>query len=158
MGFNYAKEKRKFQEQWMHLRDEYKALGMSKETIQELYDFDLQWFRSQRQFRSHNQALPYDAINDETDYVKSTLIAKFDTLKTTFDEAAFIGRLAWMDAIEDEALVDKLKQLSKSDLELLTLLAIDGYSQSDLERIGYEKQYIISRRLSKIRKFLKALK
>lgn len=48
MGFNYGLEKRKFTEEWKKLYREYKAAGMSKENIQNIYAFDLNVFRKKQ--------------------------------------------------------------------------------------------------------------
>lgn len=41
MGFNYAKERRKFEAKWRQLRKEYKDAGMDEYAIEQLYLFDL---------------------------------------------------------------------------------------------------------------------
>ena len=57
--------------------------------------------------------------------------------------------------ITDERLAARLKELSQEDLELLTQFIIQGFTQSDLEQMGYGKQYKISRRISRLKNFLK---
>ena len=42
MGFNYAKERTKFDREWDKLRREYEAAGMIPATIEEMYQYDLQ--------------------------------------------------------------------------------------------------------------------
>ena len=48
MGFNYAKERRKFEAEWRNLRREYEQAGMDPDTVETLYRFDLDEFRSRR--------------------------------------------------------------------------------------------------------------
>ena len=45
MGFNYAKERRKFEAEWRKLRREYGQAGMAPDAIDALYDFDFDGFR-----------------------------------------------------------------------------------------------------------------
>ncbi|MEG1773191.1 MAG: RNA polymerase subunit sigma-70, partial [Clostridia bacterium] len=123
MGFNYAKEKREFDKEWVHLRAEYEAVGMRKEAITKIYDFDWEWFCSRRKFADHSQALPVECI-DVDDTGRSALVNKFESMITAFDESAFYGRYAWVDTVEDANLSDNLKRLSLKDLELLTLIVI----------------------------------
>ena len=158
MAFYYAKEKREFDWEWEQLRREYEAAGMSEENIQALYDFDWQWFCSRRRFMDHTQSLPAETIDGEDSREQSSLIRKFASFSVCFDEFQLGGRYGWVEEIEDSKLLDKLRKLSDDDLELLTLIAIEGYSQSELARMGFEKQYKLSRRITRIKKFLKKSK
>lgn len=58
MGFNYAKEKEKFDCSWAVLRQQYEAAGMSLDAINELYDFDWNWFKSRRRYFNRLTELP----------------------------------------------------------------------------------------------------
>lgn len=155
MGFNYAREKREFMKEWARLRCEYQAAGMSEETIKKLYSFDWEWFCSRRSFANHSQELPVEHIDEDSEQSQSNLINKFDTMRTEFDESTFDGRFAWVDTIEDAVLVDKLKRLSAEDLELLTLIAMDGYQQAELARLRGCSKNAISKKIIRIKTFLK---
>ncbi|MEG2106744.1 MAG: RNA polymerase subunit sigma-70, partial [Clostridia bacterium] len=67
-------------------------------------------------FANHSQELPVERI-DEDDTSQSALVNKFESMRTVFDESAFDGWYAWVDTVEDVALLDKLKRLSPDDLE-----------------------------------------
>lgn len=155
MGFNYAKEKRAFLKEWACLRSEYEAAGMSEKAIKELYAFDWEWFCNRRSFANHSQELPLERIDDEDEQNRSALMIKFDSMRTTFDESTFAGRFAWVDTIEDATLTDKLKQLSSEDLDLLTLIVMDGYRQPQIAVIMGCSQSNISQKVSRIKKYLK---
>ena len=58
MGFNYAKEKEKFDRTWAMLRQQYETAGMSQDAIKELYDFDWNWFKSRRRYFNWLADLP----------------------------------------------------------------------------------------------------
>ena len=64
MGFNYAKEKRKFDQEWAVLRALYESHGMEQEAIDSLYEFDLQWFRSRRTYENHTQPFPAESYEE----------------------------------------------------------------------------------------------
>ena len=53
MGFNYAKEKTKFERQWTAIRKQCEEAGMEQEAIEDLHDFDRDWFKSQRRYITH---------------------------------------------------------------------------------------------------------
>ena len=53
MGFNYALEKRKFDEKWKKLDVWYRESGMSEDAIREMYEYDWREFNSNRKFYRH---------------------------------------------------------------------------------------------------------
>ena len=144
MGFNYAIEKAKFEREWTQLRVEYEKAGMSNEKINILHDYDWENFKKERIYAIHTQEFreaQYDNGNSQED--KSPLFKKF------------LSAISRWDNYTDERLAARLKELSQEDLELLTQFIIQGFTQSDLEQMGYGKQYKISRRISRLKNFLK---
>ena len=155
MGFNYSREKFIFDKEWEKLREQYQKVGMSDEAVQELYDFDWSWFRMRRNYENRVQAMPEEEIEEQNAETRSNLFQRFTSLSTSFDEVEFSGRYAWLDTISDDALFEKLKYLSDDELELLTLLAIEGYTQREIARKMRCSQNAISKRLIKIKRILK---
>lgn len=154
MGFYYAAERKRFEQEWTKLRKEYEEAGMSSEKIQLLYEFDLEFFRSQRTYENHTQAMPSEYISDDgVDH--STLFRKFVNSTVTFDEADFFNRYAWVDTIEDQSLVLALRQLSNEDLELLTFLIVEEHTQRELAQKWNCSQKTISTRLKQVKHILK---
>ena len=127
---------------------------MSEQDIEVLYDFDQKWFRSRRRFINHTQDMPTDGIEDEDGREQSSLIRKFSTFSAHLDESGLGGRYGWVEQIENRLLLDKLRQLSQKDLELLTLLAIYGYSQSDIARMQGCARNTVSKKITRIKKLL----
>lgn len=154
MGFNYAKERRKFEAEWRKLRQEYEQAGMKPESINKIYLFDLAEFRSRRRFEIRTQPLP-DMHRDTINYF--SLKKNLKLLSETFDESDFLSRYAWIETVENQSLSDVLKRLLEKDLELLTLLIIEGYSQRDVAKKLHCSQNAISRQFLKIKKNLKNL-
>lgn len=155
MGFNYSREKLIFDREWEKLRGQYKKAGMNDEAIQELYDFDWSWFRMRRNYENRVQAMPEEGIDEQNAETRSNLFQRFTSLSTSFNEMGFSGRYAWIDTISDDALSKKLRDLSDEELELLTLLAFEGYTQREIARKMHCSQNAISKRLIKIKRILK---
>ena len=154
MGFNYAKERGKFEAEWRQLRKEYKDAGMDEHAIEQLYLFDLKVFCSGRVYANHTQQMPDMYITENlTDH--SSLLKKFNNLSVTFDEAAFHDRYAWIETVEDSRLSAMLRNLSQRDLELLTFLVIEGHTQQELAERWSCSQRFISKCLQKIKNLLK---
>ncbi len=154
MGFYYATERKRFEREWAKLRKDYEAAGMSTEAIQTLYEFDLEFLRSQRTYENHTQVMPSEYIDDDNSGC-STLFLKFATSSVSFDESDFSGRYAWVDTIENQRLVFLLKQLSDEDLELLTFLVLEEHTQRELaEKLGCTQE-AVSKRYIRIKNFLK---
>lgn len=72
-----------------------------------------------------------------------------------FDENQSTDRFAWVEYIEDEALYERLRSLSFNDLELVTMIAMEGYTQAEVARIRDVSRSAITQQMQKIKKFLK---
>ncbi len=155
MGFNYALEKKKFDMRWTLKQKVYRKTGMSQADIQVMKDFDWEFFLSERRFRMHTQPIPAECINENDEDSMSGLFKKFDSLKVTFSESDFSGRYSWIDAIEDEQMSAKLKTLSSNDLELITLMVIDGYSQAEIARMDGCARNTVNKKIARIKKVLR---
>ena len=155
MGFNNGKERRKFEDEWKKLRQQYRDAGFSEQGIDAMRAFDEDAYRSRRRFEEHTQPFPEEDFRVDGGGSKRSLFDKFTTLSTSFDESSFTGRFAWVDAVDNPALVTVLKRLNSDDLELLTLYAIEGHSQTEIALLlGFTKQYV-SKRIRAIAEKLK---
>lgn len=155
MGFNYSREKLIFDREWEKLREQYRKVGMSDKAIEELYDFDWSWFRMRRNYENRLQAMPDENIDEQNAETRSNLFQRFTALSTSIDEMELSGRYAWIDTISDDALSKKLRTLSDDELEILTLWALEGYTQCEIARKMHCSQNAISKRLIKIKRILK---
>lgn len=152
MGFYYLTEKRKFDAEWEKLRAEYEAAGMDEESIEKMKLFDWGWFCSRRSYENHTQPLP-DPEGYEDDE-KSILFRKFGALSVFFDESQTTDRMAWLEYIEDERLYERLRSLSYDDLDLITLLAMEDYTQAEIARLRGCCRNVIYKKVQRIKKFL----
>lgn len=154
MGFNYAKERRKFEAEWQKRRQEYEQAGMASDAIESLYHFDLDAFRSRRRYETWTQPMP-DRYPAENHVGTPSLQKNYKRLSTTFDEADFFGETAWLDTIEDPALLKHLRKLSQKDLELLRFLVLEEHTQEELAQKWHCSQSSISNQFRRIKKFLR---
>ena len=137
MAYNYAKEKRKFDAEWKREALWYRKEGMSEEDIEAMRCFDLAQFNRDRAYESRRRPLETACGSC---YVQAP---EADT-----------GRYSWIDEVSETRLVERLRKLSESDIELLTLLIYDGLSQTEAADILGCKQYDISRQFARILKSL----
>ena len=150
MSFNYGKEKRKFEAEWRKAAEWYARAGMDKDSIEEIQRFDWELFCKERTYSNHTQALPNE-IMDESDE-RSSLFQKYETLSVAFSENDFNGRYDWIQAIDNQELAGKLRQLSNEDLELLTLLVIYERTQREIAALFGISQVGILKRIERVKK------
>ena len=79
----------------------------------------------------------------------------FDELTVTIDSSSEQSRYWWIEEIDNPKLAETIKTLSPEQIELLTLVVIDGYGQTEIAEIMGVSQSAISQRFSTIKKILK---
>ena len=72
-----------------------------------------------------------------------------------FEQGQASDRYAWVETIEDEELYRQLRTLSTADLELITLIAMEGYRQSEVARMWGCSRNAINKRMQKIKAILR---
>ena len=155
MAWNNGLERMKFEAEQARLAAEYRAAGMSEEQIQQMYEFDLEVFNSNRRFAEHTQQFPESPFEDG-DEGQSPLCEKCsEALTVTMDLPIGNDRFSWIDEIDDEQLVQRLKLLSVEELDLITRIAMEEQTQTQVATEFGVNQSTISRRLEKIIKILK---
>ena len=137
MAYNYAKEKRKFDAEWKRKASWYRKEGMSEDDIEEMRRFDLEQFNRDRAYESRRRPL-------------ETACGSCYTLMPERNS----GRGGWIEELSDPRLSAKLRELPEADLELLTLLCVDGCSQTQAAHVLGFTQQAVSKRLYKIKKHL----
>lgn len=162
MGFNYGLEKKKFDKEWEKLRKEYRAAGMDETAIEAMYEFDWDVFKSERTYSNHTQRMHHQNFDDDGDAARddnSALLLKFfDSFAVLPQEVDASRRDSWVDEVESEELSKALRALSTQQIEILTLIAFEGYSATEAgKKLGMTQQGV-SWHISKIKKILKNLK
>ena len=127
---------------------------MDDESINKVYQFDLQWFNSEcrylrRQAELREDITVYDlAYTDEEPLVEKVLPSSGSLNVPPAD------RYWWISEIKDEKLLRKVMALSDSDIELLTAIVIEGRTQSEFALAKGTNQKAVSRQFLQISKFL----
>ena len=110
---------------------------MSEDDIEEMRRFDLEQFNRDRAYESRRRPL-------------ETACGSCYTLMPERNS----GRGGWIEELSDPRLSAKLRELPEADLELLTLLCVDGCSQTQAAHVLGFTQQAVSKRLRKIKKYL----
>lgn len=148
MNFNYASERNKFDAAWEKLRKEYAAAGMSPESIEVMYQYDLHQFNADRAYAKRHCPLnlTHEQIGDTDDFENPFLEKHIEKFTTQYDTYGTHSRFWWLEEIESPNIQRKLKVLTDDDKELLTLIFVEGYSQEECAVKLHSSQSAISRR------------
>lgn len=135
MKFNHWLEKKKFEEEWEILRQEYLEAGMTQIAIEEMYQFDCETFNSRRRFEERT------ADVSQPDFV-------------TYDEYFALDSAHWIENATDKAFYQTLANLKERDFEILSYF-INGYKQQEIAEILGVSQQAVSKRIAELKKKLK---
>ena len=137
MSWNDGYERKMFAKRQKKQAEEYRALGMTEEQIQAMYEFDLEQFKSERRHRMHTQPLQVEEFEEnDADESDNTLLNEFfDELTCTIDTSRDKLPYWWIEEIEDPETVRKIKSLSESDLEVLRLMVIDELKNKEIVQV-----------------------
>ena len=137
MSWNDGYERKMFAKRQKKQAEEYRALGMTEEQIQAMYEFDLEQFKSERRHRMHTQPLQVEEFEEnDADESDNTLLNEFfDELTCTIETSGDKSRYWWVEEIDDSETVKKIKSLSERDLEILTLMVIDELKNKEIAQV-----------------------
>ena len=138
MGFNYAREKRKFDKEWNEKERWYRKSGMSEDAIREMYKYDWSEFNSTRKFYRHGD----DNVN-----VESIVEEDGDSIDKTFSEE-------WIELLETPNLVRKVRKLPADYIEIIDLMVRENLTQKEVAGRMHCSQQNIAKKIEKIRKLL----
>lgn len=156
MSWNDGYERKKFEAKQKKLAEEYRKAGMTEEQIKAMYEYDFEQFKSDRTYRMHTQALQVEEFDElDADESDNALIKHFENELTTSNEDGEHSRYWWIEELDNAELAKKIKSLTKEQIELLTLVVVDGYDQTEIAKILNVNQSTISRRFEAIKKFLR---
>ena len=155
MAWNDGKERKTFEAEQKRLRKIYLEHGLTEEAIQALYEFDKEQYNARRRNAIHTQRLDFDSIEFDDKETDNPLFEKFLEFLSTEDEFVPEGRFGWIETIENHRLAKGLKQLKESDLEVLTQMYFEGYSQREVAINLGVTEANISKKIRRIKIFLK---
>ncbi len=157
MKWNNGQERALFEKEQAKLRKEYLAAGMTEEQIQILRSCDEDWYMSRRREARHTQRLNIPAFDEDDcdSEAKNPLLKKFLHKFSVEDKYFENDRFDWIEQIEDKRLYKAINSLSDIDKEILTMLLYDGLKQKDIAEQRGVKKSAISRKISRLKNFLK---
>ena len=139
MGFNYAREKRKFNKEWNEKERWYRESGMSEDTIREMYEYDWREFNSTRKF--------YRYGDDDVD-VESIAEDDGGSIDKSFSEE-------WIELLDTPDLVWKVRKLPADYIEIIDLMVRENMTQEEVAGRMNCSQQNIAKKIEKIRKLLR---
>lgn len=139
MGFNYAREKRKFDEEWNEKERWYRESGMSEDAIREMYEYDWREFNSTRKFYRYGD----DDVN-----VESITEENEDAVNKAFSEE-------WIELLDTSDLVRKVRKLPADYIEIIDLMVRENLTQKEIAGRMNCSQQNIAKKIEKIRKLLR---
>ena len=156
MSWNNGYRRKQFEEKQKKQAEEYRAFGMTEEQIQAMYEFDLEQFKSDRNYYSHTQPLSASDFDEgKEDESESTLFLKFfDELVVTIDDCEEKSRYWWVDEIGEDDLLSGVRYLTPQQIEIITLIVFENYSQKEAaEKMGIPYRSF-KRKIQQIKLFL----
>lgn len=157
MNFNYSSEKKEFDKMWARLENEYREAGMPEENIKEMRDFDFNYFKLKRNTILHTYDFP---VCEESDVDDNNAFALFEfwkienALAQELDKAEAHSKYWWIEELESDELISKIKRLSKTELEIVTLYAFEEKTEKEIGAMLGLTQKSVSRRICKIKRRL----
>ncbi|MBQ6979579.1 MAG: sigma-70 family RNA polymerase sigma factor [Clostridia bacterium] len=155
MKWNDAKERKEFIKNQNKLHKEYLAAGMTEEQFKDLYEYDLGVYRNKRKEAIHTQKFDFDSAEFDDKETDNPLFQKFLEKISALPKYSDTSRFGWIEEISDERLYKTLKSLDKQDLELITRIAVDDMSQSEIGMSEHVTQQAISKKIERIKKIFK---
>lgn len=145
MSWNDGKERKLFEKRQAILAEQYREVGMTEEQIQQMYEFDLAVYRSERIFYTHTQALEINFDDEDVGEVSNFLLeCRAECFRN------YSNRFWWVDELE--RLYSVVKHLSDEEKELITLYVFDGYTQKEIANILHCPKSTLNDRMTRIKK------
>ena len=135
MGYNYSREKRKFDAEWKKKEEWYRESGMSEEAIQEIFAYDWAEFNSTRKFYRYMEDVDVERVPK-----KSCDILEFALAKD------------WTELLDSPEMLRKIRKLPEDYIEIIEMLYFENLTQREIaERMSCSQQNI-AKKIEKIKK------
>lgn len=157
MSVNFGEEYNKFKAEQEKLKKYYESLGMSKETIDALYEFDKMQFCENLSFKRRTQYLEVIDEDETTEEYKNPIVKRYLEILAAPFEFHTSDKLWWLQEIGNKKLLRRLLQLSNDELEIITYLVFWDYKQYEYAQMKGVSQSSISQKIGKIKKILSNL-
>lgn len=150
MKFNYFYEQKNFIAYWEKESNNMREAGMSEDKIQQMYDYDWDWFKSKRRFAKHNNT--YGDFEKDENEMPFFLSKSDERLRDSLLE---LESFPLLDQIESYDLFRALQELKPADYKLLIQRCIEGIQVKELAKLHGCSSSNICVKLKKIHKQLK---
>ena len=156
MQFDYAAEKKKFDRKQEQLAKQYRQAGMSNDAIKVMYECDYEQFKEQRTYCRHNQFIESTKADEEnaTDGFNA-LMYRFMNEFSVEMSMSETGRYGWLEDIKDDSLYDCLISMNENDLEIVTMLFVEGFTVVEIAELKKVSHQAISKKWNRIQKNIK---
>ena len=105
MGYNYSREKRKFDIEWKKKEAWYHASGMSEEAIQEIFTYDWAEFNATRRFYRYMEDVDVEQIPEKSCDILETVLSK-----------------DWTELFDSPEILRRIRQLPTDYIEIIEML------------------------------------
>lgn len=146
------KEVAQFLKEEKEKKEFYKNLGMDDESIQILCLYDRREFYKNYEFKV--KAYPFTSFitekNEENaaEYIDNL----FSEQLSKEDDISTISRYRWIETLQDENLLKVINGLLPEELEMLTLIILDGYKEKELVKLFGKSYSTIKRKYARIKR------
>ena len=138
MGYNYSREKRKFDAEWKKKEAWYRESGMSEEVIQEIFAYDWAEFNSTRKFYRYMEDVDVEHIPEKSCDILETALAN-----------------DWTELFDSPEILRIIRKLPTDYIEIIEMLYFENLTQREIaERMSCSQQNI-AKKIEKIKKILK---
>lgn len=155
MKVNKGSAYRKFKKEQDIKQKEYEKLGMSKYQIEQIIQFDKEMFLENLRYSKHRCLMPANNEFDDEEGYNPLLLKHLDSLSVGI-ENGISSRYWWIEELEDERIIYNIKNLSDLEIELITLIIIEGYTQCSVAKKMGVSNMSISKRMKRIASKLRA--
>lgn len=126
MGYNYSREKRKFDAEWKKKEAWYHASGMSEEAIQEIFTYDWAEFNATRKFYRYMEDDDAERIPKKSCDILETALSK-----------------EWTELLDSPEMLRKIRKLPTDYIEIIEMLYFENLTQREIaERMSCSQQNI----------------
>ncbi len=141
MKFNDGYERKKFISEHEKMRKEYRKAGMSDEKIDEIFLYDWDRYKEQRNHCLHNR------------YIRE--YEEFGSI--TIEDEIYLRMDNWHEAIENISLYLAIMSLSDEQRYIIWLYAFEGLTQKEIAENFGISHFAVQKRIEVIRKKIKKI-
>ena len=154
-GFYYGYHRMRLEEEFSRMAEYCREKEFPEEKIEEIHKLLLDILNNERRYRIHTQSYGVFPNEEDTREDSNPLLKNFlEAFSVTQEEISCWGRMAWIDDLDTPEIIEWVKSLGEEDIQLLTLLVVDGKKQTEIARLLGKHDSAISRKIKKLRESL----